>query len=233
MTRTKRLLAGSALLATMTVIGLGTAITPAQAAPKVTVQGNSGLEGGETLTVTVSGFTPGSPLAVGVCPTGRKLGGPGDCGPAGKGYSRLTQTDASGSTTTTLKIPPPGPLGNTTGAKAQCPPCSIAAATIGGDIETASVKLNYASAQKPAAPKPSATKKSSSGAGGAGDDSASTTATQQDDTAAAAGGGGAPTTAETGPRETAILALVALLLLQLGLMMYVRSVRSTPRRVGG
>jgi hypothetical protein len=242
MTRIKRLLAMTTMVAIAAALGLTALATPAQAAPRMTVSGNNDLEGGETLTVKLSGFTPGATLAVGVCPVGRTVTGPGDCGPAGKGYSRLTRSDASGALTTTIKVPPAGkPLGNTSGPKVDCPPCEIAASTIGdGPVEADSVELNYASAD-------SGSGGGGGGGGGGGNNEAgggaadedesepaaapATEVADTDDSGTAAADEDAPTTAATGPRETLLVGLTALLLLQLGLVMYVRAVRSTPRRL--
>src|SRR6478735_85635 len=122
------------------VIGLA---GPAAAAPSITVTPNSDLKDGDKVQVTVSGFSPSAPVAVGVCPTGRPLKGSGDCGPSKKGASKLLSADASGKASATLTVIE-GTLGNLTPPKASCPPCSISAANIAKPGETATTKLNYA-----------------------------------------------------------------------------------------
>lgn len=201
------------VLAIVTVVGmiagLGTLAfaAPAQAAPKMTVEGNSNLKGGEKVKVTVTGFTPNNPVAIGMCPTGRELKGAGDCGPAKDNMSVLTATDASGSATAELTVPDKGkPLGNTTGAPAKCPPCSVAAANIQKASETASVKLNYAA-----------------GGGGGGNDTADTgndTADTgaTDDTGSAGADNSGGSLSETGPQQTLAIGTSALALVLLGMV---------------
>ena len=83
--------------------------------------------------------------AVGVCPSNISAKGPGDCGSPGKGYSRLTRTDASGKLTITLKVPK-GNLGATLRPTEKCgnkkkDACSVHASTIGGNVVTAKSKV--------------------------------------------------------------------------------------------
>jgi len=207
----KKLLAGAgavAMFASAAVIGI--AVSPAQAATQtITVTPNTGLKGGQVVTVTYSGFSPNAPVALGVCPTGRKVQGPGDCGRSKNGNSKLTTADASGKGTAQITIPE-GALGNATPPAAKCPACSMGATNIGNAKEAADVELKYASA------------------GGAAKAATAPKTTTQKSTAKKAAAKTA--LAKTGPRETMIMALVGFALLQVGLVFAVRANRSAPRR---
>ena len=201
----KRLLAGAGAVAMVASAALFGVVSPAQAAGQtMTITPNSNLKGGQVVTVTVTGFSPNGPIAIGVCPTGRKVTGPGDCGRSKDGASKLTTADASGKSTAQITIPE-GALGNQSPPAAKCPPCSMGATNIGKATETVTVKLNYAGsgAKAATAPKAATTPKSA-----------------------------APKAAlaKTGPRETMIMALVGFALLQVGLVFAVRASRSAPRR---
>ena len=203
----KKLLATAgavALIATGAVIGAG----PAQAAPSVTVTPNSNLKGGQTVTVTYEGYSPSSPIAVGVCPTSRidKISGPGDCGRSKNGHSKLTTSDASGKGTAQITIPE-GALGQANPPAEKCPPCSIGVTNIAKSTETANVALEYGGAD----PTPIATATGGTGGGNGGT-------------------GNNGRLVNTGPRETAITALIGFGLLQLGLVFAIRAHRSAPRR---
>jgi len=200
----KRLLAGAgavAMVASAAMFGL-TAPAAHAAGQTMTVTPNTNLKGGDIVTVTVTGFSPNAPVAIGVCPTGRKVTGPGDCGRSKNGNSQLTTSDASGKSTTKITIPE-GALGNGTPPAATCPPCSMGATNIAKATETVVVDLKYASA--------------SSG-------SAKTVKTTVVKTKAA------KALAKTGPRETMIMALIGFALFQVGLVFAVRATRSAPRR---
>ena len=197
----KRLLAGTgavAIVASAAIVGLGG--TAQAAGQTIEVSPNTGLRGGQVVTVTYSGYSPNGPIALGVCPTGRKVTGPGDCGRSKNGNSKLTTADASGKGSAQITIPQ-GALGNATPPAAKCPPCSMGATNIGNASETANVELNYASTSAPAAVKKTVVK----------------TKVAKD-------------LAKTGPRETIILALIGFGLLQVGLVFAVRATRSAPRR---
>jgi LPXTG-motif cell wall-anchored protein len=203
MTSVKRLLAGAgavALLASGAVLGVASA---AQAGPSITVTPNANLKAGDVVTVTVTGFTPKAPVAIGVTGTGRNVKGPGDAGRSKEGNSVLSEADASGSATAKITIPV-GKLGNTTPPEITCPPCSMGASNIANAAEKAIVELNYADA------------------GGSTTDTKDAVAPKEK----------APKEAlpKTGPRETMIMALVGFALLQVGLIFAIRASRSTPRR---
>lgn len=204
----KKLLAGTgavALFASAAVIGI--AVSPAQAAGQtITVTPNTGLKGGQVVSVTYSGFSPNAPVALGVCPTGRAVKGPGDCGRSKNGNSKLTTADASGKGTAQITVPE-GALGNATPPAAKCPPCSMGATNISNAAETANVELKYATA------------------GGA-----AKAATTPKTTTPKAATAPKAALAKTGPRETMIMALVGFALLQVGLVFAVRANRSAPRR---
>src|SRR5690349_21477820 len=134
-----------------TVIGAASA---AHAAPEVTVTPNSGLKNGTVVTVTYSGFSPGAPIAVGVCPTERVnagIKGPGDCGRTKNGASKLTTSDDTGNRTDQITVQK-GALGNATPPAETCPPCSIGVTNIGKASENASVELVYGAAKKQIVP---------------------------------------------------------------------------------
>ena len=197
----KKLLAAAgavAMFAGAAVIGIS---APAQAAGQtMTVTPNTNLKGGQIVTVTYTGFSPNAPIAVGVCPTGRKVTGPGDCGRSKNGASKLTTADAAGNGSAQITIPQ-GALGNATPPAAKCPACSMGATNISKATETVTVDLNYASTKQNVTP----TKKPKPGGNN----------------------GSLPI---TGPKETAIMALIGFALVQMGVMFAVRANRSVPRR---
>jgi len=200
----KKLLAGAgaaALVAGVAVLGVS---APAHAAGQsIKVTPNAGLKGGDTVTVTYSGYTPNAPVAVGIC-ADRPVKGPGDCGRTKDNAAKLTTADASGGGTVELTVIE-GALGNLTAPAAKCPVCTMGATNITDANETASVKLNYASdsGAKAAVVKKTVAKKAAVKKTGL---------------------------ASTGPRETLITALIALALLQLGVVFTVRAHRASPRR---
>ena len=75
--------------------------------PVTTVRPATGLRAGQTVTVTASGFSPGLSLIVVECADKGKQTGAGDCNLTG---SATVQTDASGRTSTQLRVTP-GPFG--------------------------------------------------------------------------------------------------------------------------
>ena len=200
----KRLLAGAgavAFFAGAAVIGIS---VPAQAAGQtITVTPNTNLKGGQVVTVTYSGYTPNGPIAVGVCaPPPRKVVGPGDCGGSKLGYSKLTTANATGGGSVQITVPE-GALGNTTPPSVKCPPCIMGATNIAKGSETASVLLGYAKA---------------------GGTKAAVVKTTTTKTVVA------KPLAPTGPREAFIYGIAAFVVLQIGLVLYVRASRAAPRR---
>lgn len=121
----------------------------ADAAAKVKIKTKAPYKKNQVIKVKMSGFPANAQMAVGVCPTNFDPKGPGHCGSPGKGYSRLTVTDANGKLTTTIKVPK-GKLGATLLPKAKCSnkkkqKCSVHASTIGGNVVSAKTKpLKYA-----------------------------------------------------------------------------------------
>jgi hypothetical protein len=218
----KRLLAGataSAFLASAALIGLTAG--PAHAAPKMTVTPNQGVKGGDKIQVKVTGMPASTAVAVGICKIGRAATGPGDCVASKTGGSALLATDASGTVSTTLTVVE-GPAQNSTPPKYDCgpsDPCEVRASTIGGDVVEVGVKLNYAGG-KAAAPKTEEKAPAAPAPADTGSDTDSGAAAADDDAALST----------TGPRETAIIALVGFALFQLGLVFAVRSHRASPRR---
>jgi hypothetical protein len=207
--------AAATLLAGGSMVGFA---TPALAEPTITVEPNENLKAGDEITVTVTGFGANKPIAVGIGAKDRVATGPGDGGRGKNGNSDLTTSDANGSSTAKLLVPV-GPLGNLTPPAVSCPPCQVNATDISsagnpdGPIRAKSVVLNYAS--EAAAPKKKAAASNADAADGA---------------AASNADSGADSLASTGPRETAVLALAAFLMLQIGVVLAVRAARSTPRR---
>jgi len=217
----KRLIAGaaaSAFLASAALVGLTAG--PAQAAPKMTVTPNQNLKGGDKISVEVTGMPPSTAVAVGICKVGRAASGAGDCAAGKTGASRLLATDGSGKVSTTLVVIE-GPAQNTKAPKYDCDadnPCEVRASTIGGEVVEVAVKLNYAAAKGAAADEPAA------------DDPADEPAAEDTSDAGAAAADDDAALSTTGPRETAIMALVGFVLFQIGLVFAVRSHRAAPRR---
>jgi hypothetical protein len=127
--------------AAVSVTNTGTA----DAAAKVVVKTKAPYKKNQTIKVKMSGFPANAQMAVGVCPTNVAAEGPGDCGSPGKGYSRLTRTDAAGKLVTTLRVPK-GNLGATNRPTEKCgnkkkDKCSVHASTIGSNVVTAKSKV--------------------------------------------------------------------------------------------
>lgn len=210
--RLNKLIAGagaSALTAAVVLLGAPGAAHAQQA---LEVTPNANLSGGDTIDVVATGLPPNTSVAIGICQKGRPAEGPGDCAAAKDGHAVLEVSDDDGRASATLVVVE-GPSGNTAGEPYDCganDPCVVSAAAISGDGEAITVDLNYAAAAEAAA----------------SDEPADT-----DDAAAApVDATAADELSETGPRETLITALVGLALLQLGLVLAVRAVRSVPRR---
>lgn len=213
--RIRSFAAGSGVLTLLAVASL-TFAGPAQAAPQITIEPSGNVSGGTKITATFTGFSPNAPVAVGICPTDRvKSGGikgQGDCGRSKDGAAKLTVADASGKGTAELTVVE-GKLGNATAPAANCPPCAVAAQNIAVATENAFIELEYGDA----APPPKVDEPDQ----GAVDESADQGADQ---------GTEPDGLVQTGPRETAVTAVIALAMLQVGLVLAVRSHRSRPRR---
>jgi hypothetical protein len=215
----KRVLASVGAVALVASGGVVIAAGPAQAAPSITVSPNKDLKDGDVVQVEMKGFSPNSPVAVGLTQTGRESKGPGDAGRTKNGNSKLTTTDASGNSSAEITISTGG-LGNLTPPEVVCPPCDMAATNIAsGGAEAARVKLNYAKA-----------------GGGNKKPVADPVEQPADEAPAETPGNSAPNNAQpkdlaqTGPRETALMAIGGFVLLQIGLIFAVRASRSGPRR---
>lgn len=238
----------AAVLATGGLLVVGLAAAPAaQAATKVVMTPSGPYTSGQQVTIKVTGYTPGAPVAIGQCKKGRVVVGPGDCSPSKTGGAKLTTIGADGSVTVKVKMIV-GSIQNTKPPIDSCgpgKPCVLAATNISNNKETFTVPLTYVGAAAPAkAPaktpaKTSATKtttkapatnttttapSTSSGGSTAG----GTSTTESTGATTAADTGSLP---KTGPRETALIALVGLAIFQLGLIVAVRAARATPRRI--
>lgn len=203
----------------------------AQAAPNVdgqqtiTVTPGGPYKGGETVTIVAKGFTPNAPVAIGECPVGRPIKGPGVCGATKLSGAKLTQANAQGVATVQLKIIV-GSLQNTVPPEAFCGPknpCYMSATCISNAKETTGTagtvaprnfELKYVGAT---VAKKTTTK------------TETTTSNAKTTTTAAPKTSALP---KTGPKETAMIALIGLALFQVGLIFAVRATRAAPRRVG-
>jgi len=242
-----------ATAALLVVPSIGAALvvsaSPAQAAPQMTFTPQGPFKGGETVTVTFSGYAASAPVAIGVCPAGRNVTGPGDCAPSKTGASRLVTADAGGKGTGKIKIPL-GPLKNIKAPAESCGPakadsCTMGASAIDGSGQAPIIVIKYAAAAAPTKTATKTTTKTTTTAPKTTTTAPKTTTTAPTTTGTTTGtatGTGATTTGaaptgtttalpKTGPRETALVGFAGLLLLQIGLIFAVRAARSSPRRM--
>lgn len=238
----------AAVLATGGLLVVGLAVAPAaQAATKVVMTPSGPYTGGQQVTIKVTGYTPGAPVAIGQCKKGRVVVGPGDCSPSKTGGAKLTTIGADGSVTVKVKILV-GSVRNTKAPIDSCgpgKPCVLAATNISNNKETFTVPLTYVGAAAPAkapaktpaktsttktttkAPATNTTTTAPSASSG-GSTASGTSTTESTGATTAADTGSLP---KTGPGETALIALVGLAIFQLGLIVAVRAARATPRRI--
>ena len=225
------LTAAAVLSAGISLVAAGAAPSAAQAAPNdgkqtITVTPGGPYKGGEKVTIVAKGFTPNAPVAIGQCPVGRPIKGPGVCGATKLSGAKLTTADAQGVATVQLKIIV-GSLQNTVPPEAFCGPknpCYMSATCISNAKETTGTdgtvaprnfELTYVGA--------TVAKKTTTKATTTKTETSTSNATTTKTTKAAA-------LPKTGPKETAILALFGLALFQIGLIFAVRATRATPRR---
>ena len=186
---------------------------PVHAEPIVTVTPNQALRDGDRVQVNVTGMPPSTPLAIGICQVGRPATGPGDCADSTLSNATLAQSDPAGNASAVLRVFV-GPARNSTAPQFRCGPqhpCEVRVSTLGGAAEAvATERLNYAGA--PGDPAPQAPASEDGSGGGAADDEA--------------------VLGETGLRDVIVLSLVGVLLVQIGLVLRFRGVRSprAPRR---
>ena len=223
------LMAAAVLAAGISLVAGVAAPSAAQAKVKegsqtISVTPAGPYKGGEKVTIVAKGFEPNEPVAIGQCPVGRPIKGPGVCGATKLSGAKLTQANAQGVATVQLKIIV-GSLENTVPPTASCGPknaCYMSATSISniknstgtaGTVAPNNFELTYvgATVTKKATTKTTTTK--------------TETATSNATTTKPAA------LPKTGPKETAILALFGLALFQIGLIFAVRSARATPRRV--
>jgi|GEM_PF-2749917 len=221
------LTAASVLTAGISLVAGGVAPSVAQAVDGVqtiSVTPAGPYKGGEKVTIVAKGFSPNVPVAIGQCPVGRPIKGPGVCGATKLDGAKLTTANAQGVATVKLTIIV-GSLQNTVPPDASCGPknpCYMSATCISNAKETTGTlgtvaprnfELTYVGAT---VAKKTTTKTETSTS------NATTTKTTKTTKAAAL--------PKTGPKETAILALFGLALFQIGLIFAVRATRATPRR---
>ena len=104
-------------------------------------------KGGDVVTLTARGFSPNSPIAVGQCPVGRPVTGPGVCAASKNGGSRLLQANEEGVATGILTIIV-GSIENSTPPVESCGPanpCYFSATNITNAKETTGdfYEINY------------------------------------------------------------------------------------------
>jgi len=225
------LTAAAVLSAGISLVAAGAAPSAAQAAPNdgkqtITVTPGGPYKGGEKVTIVAKGFSPNVPVAIGQCPVGRPIKGPGVCGATKLSGAKLTTANAQGVATVQLKIIV-GSLQNTLAPEAFCGPknpCYMSATCISNAKETTGTdgtvaprnfELTYVGA--------TVAKKTTTKATTTKTETSTSNATTTKTTKAAA-------LPKTGPKETAILALFGLALFQIGLIFAVRATRATPRR---
>jgi hypothetical protein len=211
-----------ALTTMLLAIGGVLAVTasPAAAAPKLELSDNGPFKGGEKVTVTLTGFTPNAPIAVGIIPASRfPAEGPGDACAQKLGCSALLVADAQGGLTKELTVVK-GPIENSKAPAETCDAendCVFGAANINENSETAKADITYVANGSDPTPTSSATPT------GTADPTNTATPTST-----------ATTTAlpDTGPgAATTLPALAGIAALQVGLILAVRSARARPRGV--
>jgi hypothetical protein len=226
---------GAAAAAAVLAVGGAVVVTasPAMAAPTIKVSPAGPYKGGDKVEVSLAGFSPNAPVAVGLIAASRfPAEGPGDACASKLGCSALTVADASGAVKKTLTIVE-GPIENSKAPAESCGPddaCVIGAANINNPAETVKFDIKYAAAA-PAAKKTTTTEKSATTSGGG-----SATRTTTTTTAVEAGSGtdtatDTATLPQTGPTETLVVGLLGLAVFQIGLIFAVRAFRSNPRRM--
>ena len=118
------LTAAAVLSAGISLVAGVSAPSAAQAAngvQTITVTPGGPYKGGEKVTIVAKGFTPNAPVAIGQCPVGRPIKGPGVCGATKLSGAKLTTANAQGVATVQLKIIV-GSLQNTLPPEAFCGP---------------------------------------------------------------------------------------------------------------
>lgn len=228
-TKVLTLTATVALAAGISLVAGVVAPSAAQAAEgtqTISVTPAGPYKGGEKVTIVAKGFNPNEPVAIGQCPVGRPIKGPGVCGATKLSGAKLTTANAQGVATVQLKIVV-GSLQNTVPPIASCGPknaCYMSATSISnpknttgtaGTVAPRNFELTYVGAT---VAKKATTK------------TTKTTTTKTETSTSNATTTKPAALPKTGPKETAILALFGLALFQIGLIFAVRAARATPRR---
>jgi hypothetical protein len=218
---------GAAAAAAVLAVGGAVVVTasPAMAAPTIKVSPAGPYKGGDKVEVSLAGFSPNAPVAVGLISASRfPAEGPGDACASKLGCSALTVADASGAVKKTLTIVE-GPIENSKPPANTCGPknaCVIGAANINNPAETVKFDIKYEEASEPT-PTSSPTQSATDEPTNTPPSSPTPTCTQEQ---AAAGECELPS---TGPAETALIGLAGLAVFQVGLIVAVRAGRSRPR----
>jgi LPXTG-motif cell wall-anchored protein len=200
---------------------------PAAAAPTIKLTPAGPYKGGDKVKVSLAGFTPNAPVAVGLIPASRfPAEGPGDACAQKLGCSALLVAGANGAVEKELTIVE-GPIQNSKAPAESCGPknaCVMGAANISKETETVKADIKYASASGSATK--TTTKKATTQGGASATKTTTTTVNSGTDSAADAG-----TLPKTGPTETLVIGLLGLALFQVGLIVAVRAFRRSPRRM--
>lgn len=209
----KKMLAIGAAAALATGGLLAVTASPAAAAQEITFTPAGPFKGGEKVMVTATGFTPSKPIAMGMMPVSRyPAKGAGDACASKLGCSALLVSDASGKVSKELVVVK-GKIENSTAPAESCDAdndCVFGAANIENPAETTkSAVIQYEAAAAAPAPVESA-------------DAPATTDTSTESS---------DELASTGPGETLIVGLLGVAVFQIGLILAVRAMRRTPRRM--
>ena len=211
---------------------LALAAAPAQAAAGITVDPKGPYTNGATVTVSGTGFAPGSTVVVGECKGTTAPASPQDCADESTGALVYTTADATGAVKATLTLVV-GPIRE--GVTCSGSGCSIVAFALGDPTAVAVAPFGTSGAQATSVPSVSPTSGGSSTSPTATPSATSPSATPSATTAppprtnAAVPPGRRPgsngSLAHTGPQEAVTIALVALVVGQLGLVLLVRALR--------
>ena len=211
---------------------LALAAAPAQAAAGITVDPKGPYTNGATVTVSGTGFAPGSTVVVGECKGTTAPASPQDCADVSTGALVYTTADATGAVKATLTLVV-GPIRE--GVTCSGSGCSIVAFALGDPTAVAVAPFGTSGAQATSVPSVSPTSGGSSTSPTATPSATSPSATPSATTAppprtnAAVPPGRRPgsngSLAHTGPEDAATIALVALVVGQIGLVLLVRALR--------
>ncbi len=209
---------------------LALAAAPAQAAAGITVDPKGPYTNGAKVTVAGTGFAPGSTVVVGECTGTTAPASPQDCADVSTGALVYTTADATGAVSATLTLVV-GPIRE--GVTCSGSSCSIVAFALGDPTAVAVAPFGTSGAQATSVPSVSPTSGGSStsptpSATSPSATPSATTAPPPRTNAAVPPGrrsGSNGSLAHTGPEDAATIALVALVVGQIGLVLLVRALR--------